>query len=167
MANYAHTITTPPLAAPRPVGLGALVTVEQRRRSAVVPRPFELLRLDAPDVGRTGIHPNAIVALLAAYASLMLAFWIFFATAETALTLGVITVLGTMYFGLMGGGVLLSDSLPRGGRGRAFGAFLEGRALIATGWISGREAFAQIIVLPVCLTIGAAVIGLIWRVTPG
>ena len=131
------------------------------------PDRFESLRRYSPDLGQTGVHPNAVIALIGVYAILMLVFWIAFADAETALTLGVITVLATMYFGLLGGGILVSDSLPKGQRGRSFGDFLDGRALTGTGWISGREALAQIITLPVCLAVGAVVFGLIWRLTAG
>ena len=131
------------------------------------PDRFESLRRYSLGVGQTSVHPNAVIALIGVYAVLMLVFWMAFADAETALTLGVITMLATLYFGLLGGGILLSDSLPNGLRGRSFGNFLNGQTLAGTGWISGREAFAQIIILPVCLAVGAGVFGLIWRFTAG
>ena len=131
------------------------------------PRTFEELRRDAAELGQTGIHPFAVHALTGTYAALLVVFWMIFGGPDTALTLGVITVLGIMFFGLLTGGILMSDSVPRGVRGRSFSEFLQGRALIATGWISGREAFAQIILLPVSLIFGAIAIGLIWRVTAG
>ena len=130
-------------------------------------REFEDLRRDAPDLGVNGVHPTAVKALIGVYAALLLTFWAFFGGPETALTLGIITVLGVMFFGLLGGGILLSDSIPKGERGRDFGEFLNGHVSIATGWISGREAFAQIIVLPLALLAGAVVFGAIWRLTAG
>ena len=144
---------------PRPPGAAVVVVAPAE------PRTFEELRRDAADLGQSGIHPFAVQALTGTYAALLIVFWLLFGGPDTALTLGVITVLGMMYFGLLGGGILMSDSVPRVARGRSFSEFLQGRALIATGWISGKEAFAQIIVLPIALTFGAIVIGLIWRVT--
>lgn len=134
---------------------------------ATEPRSFEELRRDAADLGVSGVHPTAIKALIGAYAALLLVFWLFFGGPETALTLGIITVLGVMFFGGLGGGILLADSVPRGVRGRSFGDFIEGRALIATGWITGREAFAQIIALPLTLLLGGVVFGTIWRLIAG
>ena len=130
-------------------------------------RSFEGLRRAAPDLGVSGVHPSVIVALVGLYAVLLLSFWIMFGTPETALTLGIITVLGITFFGLLGGGILLSDSIPKGAQGRSFGEFLEGRVLIATGWIPGKEALSQILALPVALVLGATVFGLIWRLTAG
>jgi hypothetical protein len=135
--------------------------------AATSERPFEGLRRAAPDLGSSGVHPSAIVALVALYAVLMLSFWISFGTPETALTLGVITVLGVMYFGLLAGGILLADCLPDGVRGRSFGRFLQGRVAIATGWISGKEALAQILALPAALVLAATIFGFIWRLTAG
>ncbi|HXA38394.1 MAG TPA: hypothetical protein VNW53_05280 [Phenylobacterium sp.] len=146
-APPAHTVLSPPPAASD--------------------RPFEELRRAAPELGVSGVHPNTVVALVALYAALLLSFWLFFGTLETALTLGVITVFGILYFGLMAGGVLVADSAPRSVRGRSFGDFLEGRVLVATGWIAGREALAQILVLPAALVLGGTTFGLIWRLTAG
>lgn len=130
-------------------------------------REFEDLRRDAPDLGVNGVHPTAVKALIGVYALLLLTFWLFFGGLETALTLGIITVLGVMFFGLLGGGILLSDSIPKGERSRDFSEFLNGQVSIATGWISGREALAQIIILPLALRAGAVVFGTIWRLTAG
>ena len=130
-------------------------------------RSFEGLRRAAPDLGDSGVHPSVIVALVGLYAVLLLSFWIMFGSPETALTLGIITVLAIMFFGLLAGGILLSDSIPKGVQGRSFGEFLEGRVLIATGWIPSKAALAQILALPVALVLGATVFGFIWRLTAG
>lgn len=66
-------------------------------------REFEDLRRDAPDLGVNGVHPTAVKALIGVYGVLLLTFWAFFGGPETALTLGIITVLGVMFFGLLGG----------------------------------------------------------------
>lgn len=134
---------------------------------AAAERDFEEFRRSAPDVGVSGVHPNAVVALLGLYGVLMLSFWLFFGGPATALTLAVITVLGLMYFGMLGAGIVFSDSPPRGVPGRDFGEFLNGRVLTFTGWISGTEALWQIIALPVALSAGAVVFGTIWRFTAG
>lgn len=131
------------------------------------PDGFDNLRRPASGLGGSGVHPRAVIAVLALYAALLLAFWAFFATPETGLTLLVITGLALMYFGLLGGGVLLADSSPAKEARREFSAFLQGRVAIATGWIGGRDAFAQMITLPLALVAGAVVFGLIWRVTAG
>lgn len=126
-------------------------------------RAFEDLRRDAPDLGATGVHPTAVVILISAYGLMLASFWLFFGNGQTALTLAVVTILALMFFGLLGGGILLADSLPKGQQGRSFAEFLDGRVLIATGWISGREAFAQIAFLPALLLVGGVVFGAIWR----
>jgi hypothetical protein len=127
------------------------------------PDRFGSLRRPAPGIGDSGVHPRAAVAVLCVYAALVLAFCVLFATPATGLTLFVITVLGTMYFGLLGGGLLLADSPPN--PGRSFAAFLKGRVTIATGSITGREAFIQMIAMPLALLFGAIVFGVIWHVT--
>lgn len=133
----------------------------------VADRELEDLRRDVPDLGVNGMHPTAVKAVIGVYVLLLAAFWVSFGGPETALTLVVITVLGTMYFGLLGGGILLADSPPRGAPGRDFGEFLNGQVSIATGWISGREAFAQLIALPVAMLAGAIAFGAIWQLIAG
>ena len=135
--------------------------------AAMPERRFEDLRRIAPDLGLTGIHPKAVASLIGVYGLLMIGFWVSFGSGETGLTLGVVTMLATMFFGLLGGGIMLADSVPTGTRGRGFNAFLWGEALIGTGWISGKEAFAQIIILPLALAGGGAMFGMIWRLTAG
>jgi hypothetical protein len=130
-------------------------------------RRFEDLRRIAPDLGLTGLHPKAVASLIGLYGLLMLGFWVSFGTGATSLTLGVITILATMYFGLLGGGIMLADSVSPGAPGRGFNEFLGGETLIGTGWISGKEAYAQIVVLPLALAGGGAMFGLIWRLTAG
>lgn len=131
------------------------------------PAPFLELRRATHDVGRTGVHPVAIKTMVGCYAALFAVFWAIFGGPATALTLGVITVLGVMFFGLLAGGILVSDSPPAGERTRSFAEFLRGPVRIANTVIDGREAFAQIVALPACLVVGALVIGLIWRAAAG
>ena len=72
-----------------------------------------------------------------------------------------------MFFGLLAGGILVSDTPPQGARYRRFADFLHGSVRIANAVVDGREAFAQIVALPACLVVGALVIGLIWRAAAG
>jgi hypothetical protein len=148
---------------------GAPYTLRPRLELLPPPAPETLsdLRRPAEGLGESGVHPRAVVAVLCLYAVLLLAFWAFFATPETALTLLVITVLGVVYFGLLGGGLLLADSPSPGERRRDFADFLQGRVAIATGWIRGRDALVQMTALPLALLAGAIVFGLIWRMTAG
>lgn len=150
---------------PQPLVRAPARPTQVARLVAVPERTFEDLRRDAADLGVSGIHPTAVKALIGAYAALLLVFWLFFGDAQTGLTLGIITILGVMFFGLLGGGILLADSVPRGVRGRSFSEFLDGQVSIYTGWIDGREAFAQIIALPLTLLAGGVVFGAIWRLT--
>lgn len=129
------------------------------------PQVLSELRRLSPNLGVSGVHPTAVKALIGAYGAILVVFWLFFGGPETALTLAIITILAVMFFAGLGGGVLVADSAEPGRRARSFSDFLEGRALIATGWISGREAFAQIIALPLTLLIGAVAFGAIWRLT--
>jgi hypothetical protein len=153
--------------APQPRRTSKPTVLAPPATAAAADRDFEEFRRNAPDVGVSGVHPNAVVALLGLYGVLMLSFWLFFGGPATALTLTVITVLGLMYFGMLGAGILVSDSPPPGERGRDFGEFLNGRVLTFTGWISGTEALWQIIALPAALSAGAVVFGAIWRFTAG
>ena len=140
-------------------------TIHAPARAAIpdtLERPFEDLRRDAPELGTSGVHPRAIVGLIGLYSLLVCSFWAFFGDHETGLTLAVITVLAAMFFGLLGGGILLSDNVPKGERGRGFDDFVAGRVLTATGWIDGKEALAQILTLPLCLFTGSLAFGAIW-----
>lgn len=114
-----------------------------------------------------GVHSLAVKTFLGVYATMLGAFWLFFGIEEgtSALAIGVITVLGLLYFGLLGGGILVSDAAPKGERERPFADFVRGRVQIATGQISGREALMQILFLPVLLTVATCVFGAIWRIT--
>ncbi len=67
----------------------------------------------------------------------------------------------------MAGGILVSDTPPRGARYRRFAEFLHGPVRIAKAIVDGLEAFAQIVALPACLVVGALVIGLISRAAAG
>jgi hypothetical protein len=150
-----------------PPPLGRLYVPAQRQAtgSGLEERSLEELRRDAPDLGASGVHPKAVVCLITLYGLLVCSFWTFFGDRETALTLAVISILATMFFGLLGGGILLADSVPKGQSERRFADFLHGRVLIATGWIEGREAFAQIATLPAALLMGSIAFGAIWRLT--
>jgi hypothetical protein len=134
-------------------------------RKTPAPDSSDTLRRPAPGIGAAGVHPRAVVAVLGLYAALLATFCVFFATPETGLVLFVIVVLAIMYFGLLGGGLLLADSRSPAEPRRSFAEFLNGPVSISTGRISGREALVQMIALPVALVGGAMIFGLIWRAT--
>ena len=115
------------------------------------------------DVGQTGIHPIIIKAVAGLYASMVLVFWITFGRGEATLALGFISLLGAMYFGLLTGGTLVSDTPDAGNGVRSFSQFLNGRVVTYTGWITGREATLQILTLSALLVVTAVVLGVICR----
>jgi hypothetical protein len=149
----------PAIVRPRPAAAA-------RQRIPADPDFLDHRRL-AGDVGATGVHPLAVKSLIGGYAALMAVFWAAFGGPATDLTLGVITVLAVMYFGLLGGGVLVSDAASKSQPQRSFAAFWRGPVQIAGGVVSGREAYLQIMTLPVCLVAGASVFGLTWRLIAG
>jgi len=117
-----------------------------------------------PRLGASGVRREDFVAVLGVYAAPFAAFGVFFATPNTGLTLFVIVVLAMMYFGLLGGGLLLAGDRRAAGPGRSFAEFLGGRRCLARGRVIGREALGQMIALPAILLGGALVFSVIWRI---
>ena len=73
-------------------------------------------------------------------------FWTFFARdAATALVLTVVSVFMILYFGLIAGGIVLSDTPAPGEHLRSFPEFIKGPVDILTGTITGREAAVQML----------------------
>jgi len=105
------------------------------------------------------VYSNDALAVLGVYAVPLVAFGAFFAT---PVTLFVILVLAIMYFGLLGGGLLLSGGRRAGEPGCSFAEFLEGRrGSIATSRISGRQVVVQMVAVPLALFAGATMFDLI------
>ena len=59
--------------------------------------------------------------------------------------------LGDRVFGLLGGVVMLAEIVPAGTSGPELNEVLRGKALIRTGSISGKEAYAEIVILPLAI----------------
>ncbi len=110
------------------------------------------------------VHPAPILIGLASCAWFALLSWTCFAAfdRETGMAVAVITTIFVMYLGGMALGAYYSANSRAAGRGRTFRQFLRGRADIATGLISGREAMLQIATLPLGLAVGATAMALIW-----
>lgn len=114
-----------------------------------------------PDVGQTGVHPALIKAIAGLYGAIIVVFWISFGRGEALLALGIVTILGTMFFGLLTGMTLAADAPDPERRSRSLAEFLNGRVITYTGWISGREAALQMLTLPVLLVATAVVLSII------
>ena len=129
---------------------------------------YDDLERTAPGVASRGVHKNVLSGLVGLYASMLTSFWAFFARdAATALVMTVVTVLMILYFGLIVGGILLTDTPAPNERQRSFAEFLNGRVEILTGTLSGKEVVFQILFLPACMVFLATTVGIIARVSQG
>lgn len=142
------------------------------RKADIDPKTLVLLQklpsLQAPQAmarqtpADTGIHPVAVAAPLAAAAWFVVAAWLAFGGGEMNLILCVIAVFSLLYLGLLaGGGAKAHNQTPKPTRQRGFHEFLHGDVDIATGRIAGRDAFLQIITMPLAFAIGFTVIAII------
>jgi hypothetical protein len=121
-------------------------------------QPIAKQPVQLPD---TGIHPVAIAIPVAATAWFVAVAWLAFGGGEMNVILGVIAVFALLYLGLfVGGGAKAYDALDRAPR-RSFQEFFGGEVEIATGRIAGREAFWQIVTMPLAFAIGFTVIAII------
>ena len=121
-------------------------------------------RRDTPGVGMTGVHALAVALVPGLYGLMLVVMWATFgADLETGLLLAVITVFALIYFGLLGGGLLLADAAPVGSPVRSFAAFLRGPVEIAGGQTTGRDALVQIAGLPIIIVLAAIALGIIAR----
>ena len=141
-------------------------------RQAVVwldhqPRTARLMRSQAAEVETSGdlsVHPVPILVALACCAWFLILSWACFAAfdLETGLAVVVVSTISAMYLGGMTLGGYFSANSRTAGKRRSFRQFLRGRVDIATGFVSGREAMLQIVMLPVGLAVGATAMALIW-----
>ncbi len=153
-----YDLATETLVAPKPV----------RRHLAIVPDAgtYDELERTAPGIASRGVHPATLGLLVGVYAAMLLTFWTFFARdAATALVLTVVSVFMILYFGLIAGGIVLSDTPAPGEPLRSFSEFIKGPVDILTGTITGREAAIQMLFLPACMAVLATIIGIIARVS--
>ncbi|MBS0233672.1 MAG: hypothetical protein JSR99_09315 [Proteobacteria bacterium] len=110
------------------------------------------------------VHPAPILIALGCCAWFLLLSWTCFAPfdREAGLAIAVVTAIFAMYLGGMTLGAFNAAGQQSARRQRSFHQFLRGRVDIATGFISGREAMVQIVMLPVSLAFGATAMALIW-----
>ncbi len=117
---------------------------------------------------RGGVHKNVLLSLIGLYAAMLTSFWaIFTRDTATAMVLTIVAVLMIVYFGLIGGGILLADTAVPNERQRSFAAFLSGRVEILTGTLTGKEAVIQMLFVPACMVVLATTVGIIARVSQG
>jgi hypothetical protein len=137
-------------------------------QNPVLVRQLTALKLPQPitqqptRLPEAGIHPVAIAIPVAATAWFVLVAWLAFGGGEMNVILGAIAVFALLYLGLfIGGGANAYDALPERAPRRSFREFFRGEVEIATGRIAGREAFWQIVTMPLAFAIGFAVIAII------
>lgn len=142
----------------------------------LIPRPmltlvhdvddYDAIERTAPGVASRGVHPGALLGLVGIYATMLTSFWTFFARDMSAgLVMTMVTVLMIVYFGLIVGGILAADAAMPGERQRSFREFLAGPVETLNDVVTGRQAVIQMLFLPACMAVLAAVIGIIARVS--
>lgn len=111
-----------------------------------------------------GLHPQVFTMFIGTYSAMLLALWLFFGTDINALiTLGVCTVYFGMYFGMplmMNRMAAKATQQPEPG---SLGRFMDGDVDTYTGPVSAWGAIAQLMTIPVGLTLGFIAIGVIIR----
>jgi type IV secretory pathway VirB2 component (pilin) len=136
---------------------GQLSRVHARRHTQVLER-----RAPAPVISRTytDVPPTVYATFIGCWAALVVVFWFTFAESpNAAFMVAISTALALMFFGVP---IVLSrtgSQPPFTVRG--LDQFLRGRVQTLTGPVNGLDALVQIVVVPVCLTIGAIAISLI------
>ncbi|MDJ1158996.1 hypothetical protein QNA08_12195 [Chelatococcus sp. SYSU_G07232] len=113
---------------------------------------------------RTGaeMHPAVYGAVVLAFAWLLGVCWLTFRNdAQSAMAVVISIVYILMYFGTPA----LMARLGRRGedapRRRGLAVFLDGRVDTGGGWLTGREALAQIVMIPAALALAATAICLV------
>lgn len=110
------------------------------------------------------LHPQVFTMFVGTYGAMLLALWLFFGTDINALiTLGVCTVYFGMYFGMP---LIMSRMATKAAPQPAAGSlnrFMGGDVDTYTGPVSAWGAIAQLMTIPVGLTLGFIAIGIIIR----
>ena len=123
----------------------------------------EVFRQARPRTGAavySDIPPSVYGSLILTWAALMSVFWMTFAESPNAAWMVTIsTAFAIMFFGVPIVLNRLGYRQPWSGPG--LGDFLRGNVQTLTGPVNGVDALVQVIVVPACLTIGAAFISLI------
>ena len=113
------------------------------------------------------VHPGAIGLAMGGFGLFIVASWAGWSFGYTTLLLTVVTGLAAMYFGLMIG-LGRNAAQFRGDVGtRSFRAFLNGYVQILTGRVSGRDALAQIVFMPILLGATMAFFAIYWLTVRG
>ena len=106
------------------------------------------------------LHAGVYKVFFATWAAFMGIFWLTFApSAQTLFLLTFISIYAVIFFGLPVWMNRKGRFMPCGHGD--FGDFLRGRVATIDGSVSGWEALTQVILVPVCLTVGAVAIALI------
>jgi hypothetical protein len=124
----------------------------------------------APEAPRSGYGsvPGAelptfvYVSVLIAFAWVMLASWLAFASdADTQLALGIAIVLGIVFFALpiIVHHVALAHSRPERRERETMRDFLSAPVETATGPLRGASAWLQVLIIPLALALAATLIG--------
>jgi len=106
------------------------------------------------------LHPTVYKVFAGCWAALVAVFLATFAESPyTLYMLAVVVGTAIMFFGVP---YVMSRLTPRtAARQVSFGDFLLGQVQTLTGPVSGTEAVIQVLMVPVCLTLGALAIGFI------
>ena len=106
------------------------------------------------------LHPGVYKLFVACWAALVAVFLATFAESPyTLYLLGVVIGTGIMFFGVP---YVLSRLTPQTKWANVtLGDFLRGQVQTLTGPVSGIEALTQVLMVPVCLTLGGIAIGFI------
>jgi hypothetical protein len=129
-------------------GIGATVDLRMPSRAAGIGTVYA----DVP--------PSVYGTFIACWTALIAVFWFTFAESpNAAFMVAISTAFGIMFFGVPIVMNRLGYRQPWSGPGLA--DFLRGKVQTLTGSVNGFDAFVQITVVPVCLTIGAVMISFI------
>ena len=124
----------------------------------------EYLRPAAPAHARSRVYadipPSVYMAFIACWTALVAVFWFTFAESpNAAFMVAISTAFAIMFFGVPIALYRLGYQKPVSGP--SLYSFLNGRVQTLTGPLDGFDALVQVVLIPVCLTIGAAAISFI------
>jgi hypothetical protein len=119
---------------------------------------------NTPAAGRlqTALHPNVYKVAMVCWAGLLAVFWVtFWASASALFVVVVATGFALMFFGIpyiMSRMAAKNAVTPVPNAPGTFGAFLRAPFGTLNGHLSGFEALVQVILVPLCLAVGAVAI---------
>lgn len=128
-------------------------------REIAVDRPSGLVGHNRPVFRH--LHPGVIVISMAGWFGYLLAYWLVFGLhLEGTLVLAVATVFFAVYFA-MPLVLMRLRRAPSWVEKSSFGEFLRGEIDTYTGRMGGKDALAQVAVLPIAIALGTMAIGII------